>query len=260
MNLCSNAAHAMRGQGGTMRVELRDLDLDAQAAAMHPGLAAGPYQRLLVGDTGVGMSPEVLDRIFDPFFTTKAPGEGTGLGLAVAHGVVKSMGGAIAVSSLPGHGTTFQVLLPRLGSAEAAVEDAGLPMPGGGERVMVVDDEEPLVGVLTRSLERLGYQARGMAGSRQALAAIQENPHGLDLLLTDLTMPGLTGLELAREAARLRPDLPMVLLTGYGEEMTPEKARGLGFADYLLKPVLTRQLADAVRRALDQGRDDGEAA
>jgi PAS domain S-box-containing protein len=259
MNLCSNAAHAMRGREGVLRVELRDLDLDEQAAAMHPGLRPGPYQRILVGDTGAGMSPDVLERIFDPFFTTKSPGEGTGLGLAVVHGVVKSMEGAIAVSSLADKGTTFQVLLPRISSAEQTAVDAGHPITGGSERILVVDDEESLVGVLSRALGRLGYDTRGVHGSSQALAVIAEDPQAFDLMLTDLTMPGLTGLELAREVSRLRSDLPMVLITGYGEEMTPEKARGLGFSEYLLKPVLTRQLAEAVRRALDQAKGNQAA-
>jgi len=252
MNLCTNAAHAMREHGGFLEVELIDEDLDLQSP--HPELVPGPYVRLLVRDSGCGMSRDVIARIFDPFFTTKALGEGTGLGLSVVHGIVSSYGGAVTVQSEPGKGSTFSVYLPRIQMAPGKPpEEGSCLLPTGEERVLFVDDERLLAELGTKMLTPLGYQVTTATNSREALDRFRSDPSAFDLVITDHTMPGMTGAELAREVLHVRPDMPIILCTGFSENITEEKAGAIGIRKLLMKPLALRELAETIRKVLGSG-------
>jgi len=253
MNLGTNAFHAMRAQGGTLTVALDRLQL--QPSAMLGALAEltpGPYAQLTVADTGHGMEGAVLERIFDPYFTTKKAGEGTGLGLAVVLGIVRHHGGTITVESRPGAGTTFQVLLP-LTDPTLALERGDERVPEGTERLLFVDDEESLVVLGKEMLETLGYTVRTASRSREALEIFSLNPGEFDLVVTDLTMPGLTGVELAKKLRELRADVPLLLCTGYNDLRPDAHDIERLFCDVVAKPYVVRSLASAVRRAIDRG-------
>jgi CheY-like chemotaxis protein len=253
MNLSTNAYHAMRERGGTVTIELRAMEVDAGFASGRIDLHPGPYAVLCVSDTGYGMDAEVLKRIFDPYFTTKGVGEGTGLGLAVVHGIVKSHRGAIDVRSEPGGGSRFQIYLP-ICAEIAAIEESGereFAVPGGSERILLVDDEELIVELEKTFLERLGYRVSAFTQSPNALEAFQTQPDAFDLAITDFTMPGLTGTELAKAMLARRPGFPIILCTGFSESMDENRAKALGIRRFVLKPVLNRELARAVRAVLD---------
>jgi PAS domain S-box-containing protein len=251
VNLCVNAAHAMREKGGVLGVSLMDVDIDA-ASAQHPDLKSGPYMRLTVSDTGHGMERAVMERIFDPYFTTKGPGEGTGMGLAVVHGAVKSHGGAITVDSEPGKGTTFHVYFPRMERGGAPEAEVAASVPTGSERILFVDDEKALVDMVKQMLEFLGYKAAGRTSSIEALEAFRAQPDKFDLVITDQTMPNMTGETLAKELLRIRPDIPIILCTGYSELITEEKAKAMGIRELLMKPVVRAEMARIIRHVLDQ--------
>ncbi len=250
VNLCANAAHAMSEKGGVLEVSLMNVDLDA-ASAQHLDLKPGLYVRLTVSDTGHGMERAVMERIFDPYFTTKGPGEGTGLGLAMVHGAVKSHGGAIAVDSEPGKGATFHVYFPRMERSEAPEAEAAASVPTGNERILFVDDEKALVEMSKQMLESLGYKAAGRTGSIEALETFRAQPDKFDLVITDQTMPNMTGETLAKELLRIRPDIPIILCTGYSELITKEKARAMGIRELIMKPVVRSELARIIRDVLD---------
>ncbi|MGV8073169.1 MAG: PAS domain S-box protein [Syntrophobacteraceae bacterium] len=254
MNLCTNASHAMQEDGGTLLVSLTDVDLDLEAVTSEPGMKPGPYVRLSVSDTGQGIEDSVKARIFDPFFTTKGPGEGTGMGLAVVHGIVKSHGGFIRVDSKPGQGTEFRMYFPRLKAVTAPERQDEEIIPGGSERILFVDDEPALANLGKAALERLGYRVVGTTGSMEALEAFRNRPYEMpfDLVITDLTMPHMTGLQLAQELLHLQPELPVILCSGFSEAITPENAKHLGIRAFLMKPLVVKQLAEAVRKALDE--------
>ncbi|WP_035250883.1 PAS domain-containing hybrid sensor histidine kinase/response regulator [Desulfocurvus vexinensis] len=256
MNLCTNAAHAMREGGGRLSIALERVELDALGAAQHPPLAPGPHVRLTVADTGHGIPEAIRDKVFDPFFTTKGPDEGTGMGLAMVHGIVTGHGGAVSVRSAPGQGAAFEILLPEAPGAPDALAEAGPDhvAPRGG-RVLLVDDEAPLAAVLGEMLRSLGLHAHIETDSARALELLRADPGAFDLLVTDQTMPGLTGTGLAREARALRPELPVILCTGFCREPAAGAARELGIAVTLHKPVQKADLARAVRAAL--GRAGG---
>ncbi|MCX8044991.1 MAG: ATP-binding protein [Desulfobacterota bacterium] len=244
MNLCTNAAHAMRETGGTIEVIL-------DAASPDTGQPhSGQYIELNVRDTGCGIEPSIINRIFDPFFTTKAPGEGTGMGLSVVHGIVQSCGGMIRVSSELGRGTTFQVLLPLAESEESMDEHEEEPIERGSGRILFVDDEEALVEVGHEMLEEIGYTVSVKTDAREALEVFRAQPEQFDLIITDKNMPGMTGFDLAREIARIRPDIPMILCSGYHDEVEAEKARELGFRDIIVKPLSMRDIAETIKHAL----------
>ncbi|MHB1014535.1 MAG: ATP-binding protein, partial [Desulfurivibrionaceae bacterium] len=256
MNLCTNAYHAMRETGGVLGVSLTKVTIAEAGSTPGSELAPGNYVLLEVSDTGCGMDQKTLSHIFEPYFTTKTKGEGTGLGLSVVHGIVESYQGHISVYSEPGKGTSFQVYLPRLAetpSFAAAVCSEIIPL--GTERLLVVDDEEMISMMLQLILQSLGYQVTLSSDSLEALALITQNPMAFDLLITDMTMPHLTGFELAQKALRLRPGLPIILCSGFSELINKEQALALGIRAYLLKPVSVRELGQAVRNVLDAKRE-----
>jgi PAS domain S-box-containing protein len=251
MNLCSNAAYAMREKGGVLEIMLADVDISSGDATLHPGLDPGPYLKLTVSDTGHGMDRAIMERIFEPFFTTKKPGEGTGMGLAVVHGIVKSYGGAIVVESDPGKGTTFEVFLPRIEGDSLPEADTDVPIPTGSERILFVDDEEDLVDMVQQMLKRLGYNVVAKTNSIEALEVFKAQPDQFSLVITDQTMPHMTGAGLAKELMRIRPDIPIILCTGFSEVINAEKARTLGIREFLMKPFAPREIADIIRHVLD---------
>ncbi len=252
MNLCTNAAHAMENAGGRIEIVLEKESVDA-GSPVHPAdLGPGPYLKVTVRDTGPGIEPNVLERIFDPYFTTKAAGKGTGMGLAVVHGIVKSCGGSIAVESGPGLGARFDVLLPVVGGAVEAFERGNKreALPRGSERVLLVDDEPWAVEAVGSMLEHLGYEVTGYEGSAGALEAFRENPGGFDLVITDMTMPQMTGKDLARELLGIRPSTPIILCTGFSEKIDEPTAARMGIRAYVMKPIVMKDIARTIREVL----------
>ena len=252
MNLCTNAAHAMRQKTGVLSITLLPVDIGSDDVFTLHELAPGTYLKLTVSDTGVGIDPGIMERIFDPFFTTKKPGEGTGLGLSVVYGIVKRCGGTITVKSEVRSGTEFHVYLPVLtdmGEEQEARVEA--PVPGGKEHILFVDDEEVIVELGRCMLTGLGYDVVGRTNSPEALELFASRPDGFDLVITDMTMPNMTGIELAHELMRIRPAIPVILCTGFSEAITPEKVKFIGLRELIMKPIIQRQIAEAVRRALD---------
>ena len=254
MNLCTNAYHAMREKGGTMGVTLRQINIDSSDLPTPLGLKSGSGMKHVESDTGHGMAREVMERIFDPYITTKGPGGGTGMGLSVVHGIVKGHGGDISVHSEPGKGTRVDVFLPMIeNNTEVPLETVSLEsIPGGNEHILLVDDEENIVHMIHHMLERLGYHVTGRTSSVEALEAFRSQPKKFDIIITDQTMPNMTGEELAKELLQIRPDIPIILCTGFSEIIPEEKAKAIGIKDYIMKPVLKSQLAKAVRYALDE--------
>ena len=255
MNLCTNAAHAMREKGGTLDIRVFKTSLQEGNPMPLPNMKAGEYVVLKVSDTGSGMTPETLNQIFDPFFTTKQPGEGTGLGLSVVHGIIKSHDGYITVESEPEKGTTFHVYLPRIKEEERSIDKETLPVTGGKERILIVDDEDMLVELNEQRLRRLGYEVVATTSSMEALAIFRKEPDTFDLVITDYTMPNLTGMDLAVELLKVRATVPIILCTGQSDTVSPEKAKEIGIRGFLMKPLANRELAQAVRRVLDAKKE-----
>jgi two-component system cell cycle sensor histidine kinase/response regulator CckA len=252
MNLGTNAAHAMRPGGGRLAVSLKRETIDATKARENPDLKEGLYAVLTISDTGHGMDRATLQRIFDPFFTTKPPGEGTGLGLAVVHGIMKTHSGAIEVSSDPGKGTSFQLYFPAALEGDEAVENGDEDIPTGkGERILYVDDEVSLGHMAVKMLEKAGFDGSAMSSPTDALDQLQANPNDFDLVIMDLTMPGMNGLELAARIQDICPKLAMALTTGNNSLVPPKTLAAVGIKEVLVKPFTLRSLAEAVRHALD---------
>ncbi len=251
MNLCANAAQAMEEDGGVLTVGLRDAFLTSEQARRLHGIEPGHYVHLSVSDTGDGIPPEIIGSIFDPYFTTKDVGKGTGMGLAVVHGIVRSRGGDITVESESGKGTAFHIYLPVARIAEYVGETPPSPTPGGGERILVVDDEPPIIGMLDQMLTGLGYAVTCHIRAADALAAFQADPAAFDLVLTDMAMPDMTGDKLATELMRIRPDIPVILCTGHSSRMTAEKAAEIGIRAFAMKPVAKGELTRLAREVLD---------
>jgi signal transduction histidine kinase/CheY-like chemotaxis protein len=255
MNLCTNAYHAMRENeaGGVLGVSLREKEIGPDELAAELQISPGRYLVLEVSDTGCGMSKSILERIFDPYFTTKKSGEGTGLGLSIVHGIVASHGGRISVYSEPGQGSTFRVYLPAVKPVEAKVAKGEAEMVrGGSELVMLVDDEPEILCLLQKMLQGYGYRVAPYTTAEAALQAFRAEPRRYDLIITDMTMPQMTGAQLVPELLKIRADIPVILCTGFSELINEEKAKSIGVKKYLMKPVPTSELAQAVREALDE--------
>jgi signal transduction histidine kinase/CheY-like chemotaxis protein len=251
INLCTNAWHAFRQDVGTIRVHLDTLTLDERSARAFGGGAPGTFARILVRDDGKGMTQATLARIFEPFFTTKATGRGTGLGLAAVHGIVKSHDGLIRVESAIDRGTTFEILVPRATGATTAPIMTRPPTTAGNDaEVLYVDDEEMLVRVARRGLSRLGYRVTAMSQAREALAAFTAEPDRFAVVVTDMNMPELSGLDLLREIRRVRADVPVILVSGHLPEEQRREASELGVASVLSKPWAADALGTAIADAL----------
>lgn len=257
MNLCANAAHSMRERGGTLRVSLEEYSgVGNPSPSSVLAALAVPYVVLTVTDTGSGIDKSILDRIFDPFFTTKGPGEGTGMGLSVVHGIVKSHGGWITVESELGKGSTFSVFLPKAqaeNAQEAEVLVHILPQCKERKRILLVDDECSLLEIGEQILMHIGYDVVAMQGGLEALDAFRSAPGRFDLVITDQTMPKMTGAELAKEILQIRPDIPIVLCTGFSEAVDQETAKAIGISEFMMKPFTFTELAGLVRGLLEDG-------
>ncbi len=253
LNLCTNAAHAMRRRGGELSIEVADFSFSSAERAPDSSMTPGAYVRLSVSDTGEGIPASLIDRIFDPFFTTKAQGEGTGLGLSVVHGIIASHRGAITVSSEPGVGSTFTVYIPEYEEGRKSQDTGGdAAVPGGKERVLFVDDEEVLAEMGAEILTDLGYDVVSETRSRDALDLLRRNPSSFDLVITDMTMPDITGIELAEEILSVRADMPIVLCTGFSHLVDGEAAKKAGIRAFAMKPLTKREIAQTIRKALDE--------
>jgi len=256
MNLCTNAYHAMEAEGGELEVGLRDVELGEQDVVPYPELNPGPFIQLTVSDTGSGMPPSIVERIFEPYFTTKEKGLGTGMGLSVVHGIVTSHGGAISVESEPGAGSTFHVYLPRVERKNEKKTDQDKPLPKGNERILIVDDEKPLAELGRQMLVKLGYGVVAMTDSLESLELFREDPDRFDLVITDMTMPHLTGDKLAKELMMIRPDIPIIISTGFSKQMDEDRAKEMGIKAFAMKPLVMRDLANTVRDVLDADRSE----
>ena len=248
MNLCTNAGQAMNETGGTLEVKLQNVSITKPKMDLKPG----PYLRLTVRDTGDGMKPEVTERIFEPYFTTKEKGEGTGLGLSVVHGIVVTHGGAIMVKSKPGEGCSFHVYLPRTEQPEKTPETkAEEPLPTGTERILFVDDEPTLLDMVGQMLKQLGYEVVTIKESFEALELFRKEPDRFDLVITDMTMPKMTGIDLARKLLTVRPNIPIILCSGSIDQALKGKATAAGIREFMAKPISIRTVAKTARKVLD---------
>ncbi|MEE8291882.1 MAG: response regulator [Candidatus Tectomicrobia bacterium] len=248
MNLCTNAEYAMRETFGVLEIWLDAVEVDTHGAADHVHVSPGRYVRLTVRDSGQGISPDVMTRIFEPFYTTKDVGQGTGMGLAIVHGIILDHGGDVTVESTPGMGTTFRVLFPRLDHPAPTPVPAPVPLPRGNSRILFVDDEVELVRITQNMLQLLGYEVDAVSNSREALRRFQAMPDAFDLVITDQTMPDLTGAELTQALRHIRPDIPVILCTGFSHVMDAVKAQALGIDAFLQKPLDLKALAGAIEQ------------
>jgi PAS domain S-box-containing protein len=264
MNLCTNASHAMTPAGGRLTVTLEQKELGTDFFRRFVDAQPGSYLQLCVSDTGCGMTPEIMAAIFDPYFTTKDLGEGTGLGLAVVHGIVKEYGGDIRVRSKPGQGTTFELYFPTIQETSTRPHADKAPhLPGGNEHILVVDDEPSILKVTEQLLRKLGYRVTTAPDGKPALERFSNDPSAFDLVITDITMPHMTGDRLAKAILELRPDIPVILCTGYSRLIDEAQAESIGIAALMIKPVGKTALAVELRRLLDQrpqGAQNGNIA
>ena len=251
INLCTNANHAMP-DGGIIEVILKNAALDENATAQYPDLNSGRYVSLTVRDTGHGIPKEDMDRIFDPYFTTKEVGKGTGMGLAVVHSIVKEHNGIISVKSEPGKGTTFNIFFPAVDKDAVVESEPSEKLPMGNEKILFIDDEASIVNMARQMLERLGYEVDAKMSSIEALEFFRSKPDQFDLVITDLTMPKMTGDKLVQEILNIRPDIPVILCTGFSEKIDEKKATAIGASDYIEKPVNQHDFAFKIRKVLDR--------
>jgi PAS domain S-box-containing protein len=258
MNLCVNASYAMREKGGILAIDLESVEIDTDSSGKYPDLKAGPYINMSVRDTGHGISPEILNRIFDPFFTTKTREHGTGLGLSVIHGIVKNFGGAIYAFSELGKGSIFKVFIPAIERRINPEQRTKTPIPKGTEHVLFIDDEPVLAKMGKQLLESLGYQVEMITKSSDALELFRKKPDRFDLVITDMTMPNITGEKLAIELMNIRPDIPIILSSGFNYNIDEKKAMALGIRAFISKPVLKQEIAETIRNVLD-GKQKVEA-
>jgi len=251
MNLCTNASHALPDNKGVLEVSLAEVDIDQDRASGHADLQAGRYQKLTVRDNGEGIKPEIMDRIFDPFFTTKGPGKGTGMGLAVIHGIVKRCKGAIVFDSEPGKGTIFQIFFPAVDSNIPEKLEIHKDIPNGNEKILYIDDEKQIIDFGQEILEGLGYKVVAKTTATDALEVFRAAPDSFDVVITDMTMPKMTGIELAGQISIIRPGIPIILCSGYHANITKEKAREAGIRKIIMKPFAINEIACAIRDVLD---------
>jgi PAS domain S-box-containing protein len=252
INLCTNAYHSMEEDGGILYISLKNKEVSARDAAALPDVRPGHFIQLIVKDTGPGIAPEVQERIFEPYFTTKEVGKGTGMGLAIVHGIVKDYGGFILCNSKIGKGTVFEVCLPTL-LEQIALETQEVELtPVGTERILFIDDEEILANMGRAMLERLGYTVTMKMGSIEALACFKAQPDAFDLVITDQTMPEMAGFDLARRILQIRPGMPIILCTGYSNQISEEKAKSFGIKGFAMKPLARRDIAGLIRKILDE--------
>jgi PAS domain S-box-containing protein len=252
MNLCTNSAHAMEDTGGILQVSLGNFELTAPQASQYPELNPGPYVKLSISDTGHGMDAATMDRIFDPYFTTKAQDKGTGMGLAVVHGIVKGHGGGIHVQSTPDGGTRFDILFPIMEKQIISETEELKTLPTGNEHILFIDDEDILIDLGKNMLKKLGYRVEILTQPVEALEVFRARPDKFDLVISDMTMPNMTGDTLAMELMKIRPDIPVIICTGYSERMDDQRAQELGIKGLIMKPFTIRSLSKTVRNALDQ--------
>ena len=257
MNLCANAYHAMLEKGGLLEVILQEKEVVPQSLESIPGLPSGLYVELIVKDTGCGMDQEVVEKIFNPYFTTKGPDEGTGMGLAVVYGIVERYGGTIHVESEVDKGTTFHIYLPRFTMSNEEPEIISpQPIQKGDEHILLVDDEWPILYMMQQVLQQLGYSVTQKDNGPGSLEAFQANPDDFDLVITDFAMPQMNGLELTSKLLEVRANIPIILCTGFGESINREEARAKGICEYVLKPVITAELAGTIRKVLAKKAPD----
>jgi len=251
MNLCTNSAHAMGDTSGILNVELHNVDLNLKKSAQYPELNPGPYVKISISDTGHGMDSETRDRIFDPYFTTKEQDKGTGMGLAVVHGIIKGHGGGIRVQSKPGKGTRFDILFPVMGKQMESETKELKALPTGNENILFIDDEESLIDLGKSMLHKLGYRVETRTRPDKALELFGAAPDKFDLIISDMTMPGMTGDNLASELMKIRSDIPVIICTGYSERIDEQRARDLGIKGLIMKPFTIRRLSKTIRDILD---------
>jgi CheY-like chemotaxis protein len=255
MNLMINAYHAMEETGGEIIVSLKEIKLgedDLKSISLPPG----KYARLSITDTGCGMAPAVLEKIFEPYFTTKAQGKGSGLGLAVVYGIVKEHGGHINVYSEEGKGSTFNVYLPLMdkSSETLPVEKPEISTTAGREHILLVDDEEMIVELGSRMLERFGYCVTSSRNGSEALEIFRASPDAFNLVVTDMNMPNMTGDRLAAELIAIRPGIPIIICTGFSERISSAEVKALGVKEFLMKPITVSELTEKVRKVLDEAK------
>ncbi|MCF8087589.1 MAG: transporter substrate-binding domain-containing protein [Desulfotignum sp.] len=251
MNLCTNAAHAMEESGGLLKVDLEDLRFEKHETIQGQQIKSGDYIKLRISDTGTGISPDVIGAIFDPYYTSKEPGEGTGLGLALVHSIVEKYGGIIEVSSELGQGSVFSIYLPTTKVNQTNQPYTKQDLPIGSERILFIDDEAAIAKIGSQHLEKLGYSVTIMTSSKKALNLFQSNAYAFDLVLTDMTMPGLTGDKLAVELMKIRQDMPVIVCTGYSKKISAQTAAKIGIKALVYKPLDRAELAKTVRKVLD---------
>ena len=252
MNLCTNAYHAMQETGGKLEVSLKEIDISYEQSVERVGMKVGKHIELLVKDSGHGMNPQVIERIFEPYYTTKEQGKGTGLGLSVIHGIVKNHGGDITVSSQPGKGSSFKVYMPIIDEVEEETQtDEPLIEINGKERILLIDDEQQIIDIERQILERLGYTVTSTTDSQEALEEFAAQPDHFDLVITDMTMPKMTGDQLAQRMMDIKPQIPVILCTGFNETISEEKALAMGIDKFVMKPVVKEELASTIRKVLD---------
>ncbi len=251
MNLCTNAGHAMRPEGGTLRVDLTEETLSKDFTDNYPGMLPGEHLIITVSDTGPGIAPGIREKIFDPYFTTKEKGEGTGMGLAVVQGIVRTCNGAITVGSSPGEGACFRIYLPTIQMHQPVQTQVEIAIPGGHEHILFVDDEPPLADLSKQILERMGYQVTIRTSSIEALALFSRHPETFDLVITDMTMPHMTGDIFTSKLLAIRDDIPVIICTGYSERITQDMIERLNIRALILKPIIRDELLVTVRQILD---------
>ena len=261
VNLCTNAYHAMQETGGTLEVGLEEVDISYEKSVERVGMKVGPHLELTVKDAGHGMGPDVMERIFEPYYTTKEQGKGTGLGLSVIHGIIKNHGGDISVSSQPGKGATFTVYLPVIDDIDVEIEPIEAASANrGNEHILLVDDEEQIIDIEKQILERLGYRVTAKTDSQEALEEFSTRSEKFDLVITDMTMPKMSGDQLALKLMDIKPDIPVILCTGFNETINEEKALAMGIDRFVMKPIVKDDLANTIRTLLDTPKLDTQKA